>query len=295
VTRDRQLATAPDGRTLTFAEWGAPDGRPIFSLHGTPNSRYARYHDEGLYVELGARVITYDRPGYGGSDRHRGRSVVDCVGDLEAIADTIGLDRFAVTGGSGGGPHALAVGARLGDRLTRVSCVVSPAPFDASGLDWFDGMDPLNVQEAGWALQGEDVLAPELEQEAAETRERVALDPAKVIGDDWGLSESDRRELARPERGAVIRQDVEESFRSGVYGWVDDDLCLVKAWGFDVGEIAVQCQVVYGATDVLVPRQHGDWLARNVPNADVVVEDELGHLSSPDAIAARVRWLVGAG
>ena len=293
MSSDSQVASATDGRTLTFAEWGDPDGFPVFSLHGTPNSRFARHYDESKYTEVGARVITYDRPGYGGSDRRPGRRVVDCVGDVSAIADTLGIDQFAVTGGSGGGPHALAVAARLPERVTRAACVVSPAPYDIADFDWLEGMDPLNVREVGWALAGEEVLVPELEREAAELRERVAADPAKALGDEWGLSEADRAELARPERHDVIRQDVSEAFRRGVWGWVDDDLCLIgQPWGFDVSEIRVPTRVIYGLTDVLVPVRHGEWLARNVPGAEVVAEEALGHFPDPDLVTERFEWLV---
>jgi pimeloyl-ACP methyl ester carboxylesterase len=103
---DTQTVTASDGRTLTFAEWGELDGFPVFLLHGTPGSRWLRHYDESAYTEVGARVITYDRPGYGGSDRDRGRRVVDCVADVATIADKLGVERFAVIGGSGGGPTA---------------------------------------------------------------------------------------------------------------------------------------------------------------------------------------------
>jgi pimeloyl-ACP methyl ester carboxylesterase len=91
----------------------------------------------------------------------------------------------------------------------------------------------------------------------------------------------------------VIRQDVNEALRTGVWGWVDDMLAIVKAWGFDVGEIRVPTRVIYAMTDVLVPVQHGEWLARHVPDAEVVVEEELGHIGSPDLVAERVGWLVG--
>ena len=286
-----QVTQAPDGRTLAFAEWGDPDGSPLFLLHGTPSSRLSRHHDENEYVKAGARVITYDRPGYGGSDRQAGRLVVDCVGDVAAIADTLQIERFAVSGGSGGGPHALAVAARLPERVTRAAAVVSPAPYDVD-FDWFTGMDPLNVREVEWALQGEEVLAPELEREGAEALERVAADPSKILGDDWDISEADRAQLARKELQEVIRQDVNEALRTGVWGWVDDMLAIVKPWGFDVGEIRVPTRVIYGMTDVLVPVQHGEWLARHVPDAEVVVEEELGHIGSPDLVAERVGWLL---
>jgi len=294
VPADRQVALASDGRTLTFAEWGDPDGFPVFALHGTPNSRFARHYDESKYADAGARVITYDRPGYGGSDRRPGRRVVDCVSDVAAIADTLGIERFAVTGASGGGPHALAVAARLPERVSRAACVVGPAPYDIADFDWFEGMDPLNVREAGWALQGEEVLVAELEREAAELLERVAADPAKALGDEWGLSEADRAQLARPERHDVMRQDVSEAFQRGVWGWVDDDLCLVgQPWGFDVSEIRIPTRIIYGLTDVLVPVGHGQWLARNVPGAEVVLEEDLGHFPDPDLVTERIQWLIG--
>jgi len=288
---DDRVTQAPDGRALAFAEWGDRAGLSLFVLHGTPSSRFARHHDENEYVQCGARVITYDRPGYGGSERHWGRSVVDCVGDVAAIADTLGIESFAVTGGSGGGPHALAVAACLPERVTRAACAVSPAPYDVD-FDWFTGMDPLNIREVEWALQGEEVLAPELEREAAEMLERTAADPAKVLSDEWGISDADRAELARPERHDVIRQDTSESVRTGVWGWVDDMLAILKPWGFDFGEIRVPTRVIYGGTDVLVPVQHGEWLARNVPGAEVVVEEELGHLGSPELVRERLGWLL---
>src|SRR5579863_4019654 len=125
-----QSLRLPDGRTMMFAEWGDPDGAPVFALHGTPGCRLNRHPNQELLRSTGARVITYDRPGYGGSDRLAGRRVTDCVADLLAVADALGLERFAVRGGSGGGPHALAVAALAPDRVTRALCSVGAAPYD---------------------------------------------------------------------------------------------------------------------------------------------------------------------
>ena len=291
MATETRTATAPDGRSLAFAEWGDPNGFPVFSLHGTPGSRFSRYYDEGLYVEAGVRVITYDRPGYGGSDRHPGRQVVDCVEDVAAIADLLEVERFAVVGGSGGGPHALAVAARLPQRVVRAMCAVGIVPYDTEDFDWFEGMDPKNVQELQWALDGEAVLLANLEREAAETLARVAVDPSKVIGDEYDLPEADRAELARPERHDVIRQSVSASIGDGVWGWVDDDLSFVRPWGFDVAEIRRPIRVTYGTTDVLVPPSHGEWLARNVPGAEVVVDDNKGHIPDREAVLRDYAWL----
>jgi pimeloyl-ACP methyl ester carboxylesterase len=293
MERRRQAAEARDGRALAFAEWGDPDGFPVFSLHGTPTSRLWRHPDESRYAEAGARVITYDRPGYGGSDRHRGRRVVDCAADVEAIADRLGLDRFAVTGRSGGGPHSLAVAARLPERVVRAESVVGIAPFDAAGLDWFHGMDALNVRETSWAVAGEEVAARELEREAAELLARIESDASAVLGDDWQLAPVDRAALARPELADVIREAFGEAFRNGVWGWVDDDLAFVSGWGFDVAEIRVPTRVVYGAADALVPAGHGEWLASHIPGAELVVERGLGHFADPAAVVEQFRRLAG--
>jgi pimeloyl-ACP methyl ester carboxylesterase len=285
------MTQAADGRKLAFAEWGDPEGFPVFQLHGTPGSRLGRHPDESIYAKAGARLITYNRPGYGGSDRNHGRRVVDCVSDVVAIADDLGLERFAVTGGSGGGPHSLAVAASLPERVACAACASGPAPL-SEDFDWLTGMDPLNVREVEWALQGEDVLVPNIEREGAEAMERVAADPSKLLGDDWDLSEADRAALAREEFHEVIRADLTEALSTGVYGWADDMLALVQPWGFDVADIRVPTRVIYGVTDVLVPVQHGEWLAEHVSNAEVVVEEDLGHMGDPDLLAERIGWLV---
>lgn len=275
-----------------MAEWGDPDAFPVFLLHGTPGSRFGGQADASAFAKVGARVITYDRPGYGGSDRFRGRRVVDCVADVAAIADSLGVERFAVIGGSWGGAHSLAVAARLPERVTRAACAAGVAPFDTPDFDWFAGMDAVNVDEVGWALEGEDVLARNLERVSAAMVERVADDPSKLISDEVGLSEADRAVLANPERHEAMRQGINAAFRQGVWGYVDDTLCLVRPWGFDVTEIRVPTRVLYGLTDVLVPRQHGEWLAHNVPNAEVVIYEQGGHLPDPNLVTERFGWLV---
>ena len=290
MDRTCQVAEAADGRTLTFAEWGDPDGTPVFSLHGTPGCRLDRHPDNELISSTGTRLITYDRAGYGRSDRHRGRTVADDAGDVAAIADRLGLGRFPVYGGSGGGPHALAAAALLGDRITRVACVVGVAPYDALGDDWVTGMDPENVKEFGWALAGEERLAAGLEREDQRVREQVAIDPAKIL-DNFDLPEADKKVLAREDYARIIRESVAEATRDGVWGWVDDDLAFVSPWGFDPAGIAVPAQVWYGTRDVLVPPNHGEWIARTVPGA-VVRLNELGHMGDPDAdLVELIGWL----
>ena len=273
--------TLPDGRQLAYAEWGDPDGRPIVTCHGTPGCRLNRHPNQELVRSTGARVIAFDRPGYGRSTRRPGRRVVDVVEDVVRLVDHLGLEKFAVAGGSGGGPHSLAIAALLGDRVTRAACIVGVAPYDVLGDEWFTGMDPMNVKEFSWALEGEQRLHEELAREDVEMRERVARDPATVLG-DFDLPDADRRVLSRADVAAVIRQSTEEQSVNGVWGWVDDDLAFTQPWGFDPATVSVPTAVWWGVADVLVPPQHGEWIARTVPYAVPRVQQEAGHQPDPE-------------
>ena len=174
------------------------------------------------------------------------------MSDIVTIADELGLERFAVTGGSGGAPHSLAAAARLPDRVTRAECNVGPAPYDAEGLDYFDGMDPENVKEIGWALAGEATLVPKLEREAQKALDRLNADPAALLS-EFNLSEADRAVLSQEVVKQRMRISVREAVAQGIGGWADDDLAIVRPWGFDLAEIRVPVRVRYGVTDVLVP------------------------------------------
>jgi pimeloyl-ACP methyl ester carboxylesterase len=283
--------TLPDGRILAAAEWGDPDGTPFISLHGTPGGRIGWWPDLSIYDRFGLRRITYDRPGYGDSTRLRGRSVVDCVADVVRLTEALGIDRFVVSGGSGGGPHALALAARLPDRVIRCVADVSVAPFDAEGLDWMDGMTEGNVIEFGAAVAGEAAARAVVEPLRAEELHRLAEGRLDWMGDEYDLSEADRAQMAK--HFVRVRAHIANALAPGADGWIDDLLVFVKPWGFDVAEIRVPVLVSYGRTDVLVPAAHGDWLAAHVPGAEVEASDEAGHMGDDDALERQYAWLTG--
>jgi pimeloyl-ACP methyl ester carboxylesterase len=289
--------TTADGRTLAFCQWGDPGGAPLFSLHGTPGSRLGRHPFEGVYREAGVRVITYDRAGYGRSTRLPGRQVAHAAADVATIADALGIGRFAVMGGSGGGPHALACGALLPSRVTRCASIVSPAPYGPGGLDhddWLRGMVEGNVREFEWALAGEDTLRPELERETREMLAHLGEDQDNPLGEGYEVSPSDVEMLARD----GMRQMLDESFREGcghgIDGFVDDDLSIARPWGFDVAALPVPVAVWYGEQDTLVPALHGQWLARTIADAEVVVLGG-GHFAIYDRMGELLAWLTQSG
>ena len=294
VVERLRFVAAPDGRQVAFAVLGDPAGFRVLRLHGTPGCRLMRWPDETVYGSLGVCFVTHDRAGYGRSSRLRGRRVVDDVDDVRLIADELGFERFGVGGVLGGGPHALACAARLSDRVVRATCVVGSAPYGPPGLDrdaWFAGMDPGNVREFGVALEGEKALVPFLERMQARYEAQVAAGDSNFL-EEYNISESDRAQMARPEIAQSLRETILEHAVNGVYGWVDDMLALTGPWGFDVSEITVPVLIRYGASDVLVPPGHGDWLAAHVPGCSVKVDDA-GHLGRDRAkeIAEDVGWL----
>jgi pimeloyl-ACP methyl ester carboxylesterase len=266
--------TTPDGRTLAYVERGPESGTPVIVAHGTPGSRFARHPDPQMYERHGVRSIAYDRPGYGRSDPQRGRSVADAAADVAAIADELGFDRFAVVGGSGGAPHALACGALLGERVTRVGALVTPAPSDAEDFDFFEGLAELNVKEFGAALEGEEAIEAFLQPLA----DGIRADPDAVIEDILTeLPEVDRKLASRPEFRAIMKESFVEAVRQGVRGWADDDLAFAKPWGFELEDVQAETRVWQGELDVLTPRPHGEYVASRLPNARFELLENGGH------------------
>jgi pimeloyl-ACP methyl ester carboxylesterase len=114
--RDTAITLA-DGRAVRFSELGSPSGPLVIHCHGAPSSRLELTWFEDAFVERDLRVVTIDRPGYGGSSPQPGRRIDDWPADAAAVADHLGAQRFAVTGMSTGGGYAVACAALLPDRV----------------------------------------------------------------------------------------------------------------------------------------------------------------------------------
>ena len=287
---EHRIKTA-DGRTLAVAEWGDPDGVPEIAMHGTPGGRITYWEDPTIYARHGLRRLTYDRPGYGESTRFRGRTVADVVIDVEAITAALGIDRFVVSGGSGGGPHCLATAALMPDRVIRCLAEVSIAPYPAEGLDWLAGMTEGNVEEFNAAMEGEEQHRRIAERERKTTLERLAEGRADFLGDSYELSEADKAQMAR--HMTRVADQFFNCLAPGVDGWVDDMLAFVKPWGFKVESIRVPTALKFGRTDNLVPPAHGDWLAAHIPTALVDAHDSAGHAGDDADVERVTAWLAG--
>jgi pimeloyl-ACP methyl ester carboxylesterase len=277
VAGDVLNVTAPDGRRLQAVAAGPVDGTLVLMHHGTPGSATRIYppHLE-LAEQRGLRLAGYSRPGYGDSDRRPGRTVADCAADAAAVADALGAGKFLTVGGSGGGPHALACAALLGDRIGAAATVAGAAPPDAEGLDWLEGMAEENLEEFAAARAGEEQLREFIDRYAADLRE--------VKGDE--ILDSLGSLVSPPDAAALTGEYAEfaarsmrESVRTGIWGWFDDDLALLGDWGFDPGAIGAPVSIWQGRQDRFVPPSHGEWLTANVGRSRGHLLDEHGHLS----------------
>jgi len=281
----------PDGRMLAVAEWGDPDGIPWISMHGTPGGRITYWQDPSIDTRHGVRRLTYDRPGFGQSTRDKGRRVADAVADVETITAALGIERFVVSGGSGGGTHCLAVAALIPERVMRCLAQVSIAPYPSDGLDWLAGMTEGNVEEFEAAMKGEEEHRRIAERERATSLERLAQGRADWLGDSYELSEADQQQLTKHLTRSA--DQMINGLAPGVDGWVDDMLAFVAPWGFNVELISVPTALVYGRTDNLVPPAHGDWLAAHIPNVQVEAHETAGHAGDDADIERMYAWIAG--
>jgi pimeloyl-ACP methyl ester carboxylesterase len=265
----------PDGRRLQIRVSGPSGGLPLVFHHGTPGALTPIRALERAAHARGLRLVTTSRPGYGGSSRQPGRSVVAVAEDTAAVLAEIGADRCLIAGWSGGGPHALACGARLG-AAAAVLVIAGVAPYGAEGLDWMSGMGEENIVEFSAAIQGEQALRSYLRREGEQLRHITAADLVPSLR--TLLPEVDRAQLTG-EFGEDMAASFREAVRVSVDGWLDDDLAFASPWGFSLDEISVPTMIWQGSADLMVPFSHGQWLASRLPAARAHLEQGEGHLS----------------
>ncbi|GAC1485342.1 MAG: alpha/beta hydrolase [Candidatus Dormibacteria bacterium] len=272
---DHRVQT-PDGRILLVEEGGDPAGRPIFVLAGTPNSRHLFAGHLALAAEQRVRLIGYDRPGYGGSTPKPGRTIADGAADVRTIAEALGIDRFAVWGISGGGPHALGCAALLGDRAVAVASLASPAPYGAAGLDYFAGMGEMNVDDIKLYLNDPEAAREKTE---ADREGMMTATPAAIREFMQSLLSPVDAAVLSGEYAEHMARNIRDGLAPGIQGWWDDGCAWLKPWGFELESIRVPLTLWHGRQDRFVPFSHGEWLARTIPGVEAHLSDDDGHLT----------------
>jgi pimeloyl-ACP methyl ester carboxylesterase len=277
-----------DGRQVGFAIWGDSDpaASVVVHCHGTPGGRLVAYD---LPVINGRQHVALDRPGFGLSDPFPSRVVGDHAGDVAQVLDHLGIDRFSAFGWSGGGPHALGLGALLPDRVGRIAVVGCPAPEDDPTFDITAGMPEMNLESRRMLKENPEDDRREVEKAVAaffEDPETFAdmtdsvVDPVDVVaGRETNV------------RAGLIDQ-WRDGFQNGGEGWFEDDMITVRPWGFAPEDVRVEVWLWHGELDRLVPVSHGRHLAGRLPRCESMFLPDDGHVSPLAHLPQILGWLV---
>jgi pimeloyl-ACP methyl ester carboxylesterase len=267
--------TLDDGRTLRAYDTGGGVVDGAFTVmwhHGSPQTGAPLAPLLSAAAQRGIRLVSYGRPGYGGSSPHPGRTVASAAADTAQIADALGVSRFAVMGASGGAPHALACAALLAGRVTGAACLAGLAPL-TDDFDWFAGMVAPGGLRA--AVAGREARARYAE---ADEFDEASFTPA-----DWAA-------LSGP--WSSLGADAQRADAAGPGGLIDDDLAFVANWGFELTDIDAPVLVVQGGQDRVVPPAHARWLTDHCPKSELWLRPHDGHVSILDACPLAMDWLM---
>jgi pimeloyl-ACP methyl ester carboxylesterase len=266
----RTVALA-DGRALGFAEYGDPSGRPVLFFPGTPSGRLFHHSDESIAMALGARVLTVDRPGYGLSDFQPRRTLLDWPSDVTALADALGIDRFAVAGISGGAPYVAACAFGIPDRLTAAVIVSGLGP-----IDWPGATERMPTERRVGVGLGR--RAPWLVRPLLWLTLNPHRDPQRfyqrMVARSSGV---DRAVLARPEIKTMLIANWAEANRTGVRGYAWETVIFSRPWGFRLEDIEMEVRLWHGEEDASMPIAVGHHLAGTIPHCRATFLPGEGH------------------
>jgi len=270
----------PDGRLLGYNEYGMPDGRPMFIFHGIPSSRneWNMWGGEVLAQKFNLHVIAPDRPGIGLSSFQPGRRLHDWVADVTALADKLGLERFAVLGYSAGGPYAAVCALKIPERLTAVGIVSGMASHNVPGL--VKGTNPYSLLFDNLARDHPELSRLVLRLIKFVDHYTPSIFISLMRSKLSTLPESDKAVLANTDAERFYVEIIQESMHSGPRGVQVDTALIVSPWDFCLQNIDIPVHLWYGEADVTVPPTMGRYLAATIPNCHAKFYPNEGHLST---------------
>jgi pimeloyl-ACP methyl ester carboxylesterase len=267
--RDSQVSLV-GRRTLAYTDIGEPDWPCVFFFHGAPSSRLQLAYLEQRFLAEGIRVVSPDRPAYGGSSPQPGRSMAGWPADVAALADALGIHRFIVAGHSSGGPYAVACASLLPERV--LAGVV------------FGG-----VTDMGWPGAWEGYMDSECElMRLPDEAAGVAWCIERYGEDGNGFFTASGLELTEPDNALIADERIRPvlmsamaaAFRQGVTGYAQDIIVQGRPWPFDPQAIAVPVHVLHGALDAVVPLSHSRHTSEVIPGSTVCVLQAHGHVTT---------------
>jgi pimeloyl-ACP methyl ester carboxylesterase len=265
--RRPNLHTLPDGRRLAFELQGPPDGQAVIALHGLPGSRLQRHPDEGIAWRMNARLLTVDRPGFGGSDWRDHRRLADFAADLAALADALGIERFILAGISGGGPYACAIAAALPERIRALGLVSSVGPPGSMAAGAVGLAFRLARGSPGLLRL---LLGPLCWLPRHAPRAYISLLAHAMNAHDAAI-------LHRPEVRTMFAADLRAGLAQGTRAFARDLALEAAPWQVDFASIPTPVRIWHGADDRLIPPAASRALARAIPGARLELYRGEGH------------------
>lgn len=255
----------PDGRRLAWASWGRADGPPVLLLHTSPGSRLLD-PDVAATDAAGIRLVTVDRPGFGGSDPVADPTMAGFAADLAVLIERLGLQRIALLGWSGGGQYAVAAAAALHDRVQSLSLLATPAPDEE--VPWV--MDEFRPFAGAVRQDPAGAVAP-----IAQGMAGLAARPEAPLATWTGPAEAPTVE--RPDVSEALARWLREAVRQGAMGMAGDVVAGSRGDSLPVDRVGVPAHLWYGDADAIGP-QHGRWYADRLPHGELTVVPGGGHL-----------------
>lgn len=265
----------PDERVLGYREYGDANGRPLFYFHGWPSCRLEAAGWDAPAKRAGVRIISADRPGIATSTYKAGFRLRDWPTDVSALAEALGIGRFAVVGISSGGPYSLACGRYLPEMVT------------AAGL--VGGVGPLDVEEPGRFIYEPELQIIGLARWASWVARailrvmlwRMARNPEKALVNlEKQMTDADRTALADPQERAALREVLRETGRAGAHGLIDSIRIEGDPWGFALEEVTVPVFLWQGEEDTFCYPEMARYMAEQLPDCRATFCPGEGHFST---------------
>ncbi|NLY45468.1 MAG: alpha/beta hydrolase [Tissierella sp.] len=269
-----------DGRKLAYQEYGDLEGYPILLFHGTPGSRLWFMEDEPIASELGIRLITLDRPGYGGSDPKPYRTMLDWAEDVNETAQLLKLKEYSVLGVSGGGAYAAVCAYKELKGLRNAAMVASGVPFKG-------GKAPTSMSRPNRIIFWLSRYVPQLSRSVFRAQIKMMnKDPEgfkkSLLRGNRHLSEWDRAFLQTNEQAEATLLHMQEAYRQGPDEVVRESALLSRSWNFKLSGIQIPIYVFHGDADTMAPYDAAAAAVASIPNGQLIRIRNAGHFIIED-------------
>ena len=263
-----------DGRSLSFARFGDPSGKPVFYFHGFPGSRLEPQSNHDAFLKAGIQLLALDRPGIGHSTRKNKRKLLDWPDDVVEVAKILKLEKFSILGVSGGGPYALACARAIPGYLNKVTVACGLGPIDAPNAT--SGMMLSNRVLFRYGK----FFPPVLHLSTFLMVRQLSSKPAKGLKKFVeGLPEPDRLVLSKTDAQDFVAASAVEGVRQGSGPLLEEIGIYSRSWGFKLEDLNVPVSLFQGEIDIDVPPSMARHQASLIPDCEINLYPNDGHFS----------------